>query len=121
MSDVIRLNGLRFHAIVGDLPHERTNPQPVEVDIEVESDLRAAAASDSLADGLDYRVLHAAVAQAVGGDRETAPHLLETLAERVAGGILAIERVERVRVRVRKPWAALPGPAEAVEVEIERP
>jgi dihydroneopterin aldolase len=119
--DSIRLTGLRFHGVIGDLPHEREAPQPIEVDIEVGGDLRAAAAADSLAQGIDYRRLYEAVADSVSHDADTAPRLLETLCETIAGRLLELERVERVRVRCRKPCAPLPGPVDRVEVEIERP
>lgn len=121
MGDVIRLTGLSFHAIVGDLPHEREHPQPVEVDVEVETDVGPAAASDSLADGLDYRAVYAAVSAETARDATGAPRLLETLAVRIADAVLALDRVESVLVRVRKPQAALPGPLDEVEVEVERP
>jgi dihydroneopterin aldolase len=119
VSETIRLEGLRFFAVIGDLPHERSSPQPIEVDLEVEADLARAAASDRLADGVDYRDLYRAAAGALeGGDP---PHLIEALCERIAGRVLAVRGVERVVVRCRKPWAALPGPADHVEIEIERP
>jgi dihydroneopterin aldolase len=121
VSDVIRLAGLRFFAVIGDLPHERTAPQPIEVDLEVTTDLSAAAESDRLAEGLDYRELYRAAADALGTDEATAPHLIEALCGRIAERVLAVPRVERVRVRCRKPWAALPGPADHVEIEVERP
>ena len=119
--DTIRLTGMRFFALVGDLPHEREIPQPIEVDLEVEADLRRAAATDDLADGVDYRDLHAAVAETMSKDAREAPHLLETLGERIAARALAVAGVERVTVRCRKPWAALAGPLDSVEVEIRRP
>lgn len=119
MADRIRLAGMRFFTIVGDLPHERTDPQPVEVDLEAETDLAAPAAADDLAEGLDYRALYRAAATVVG-DGE-GPRLLETLAERIAHAALAVDGVERVVVRCRKPWAALPGPVDRVEVEVRRP
>lgn len=117
--DAIRLLGLQFHALIGDLPHEREIPQPLEVDVEVETDVRRPAGTDRLADALDYRQVYAAVAAAVSADR--APHLLETLAERIAAAVRDVERVERVTVRCRKPHAALPGPVDRVEVEVRRP
>lgn len=112
---------MRFHAIVGDLPHEREIPQPIEVDVEIETDVAAAAASDGLEDALDYRSVHRAVSDAVAGDSTAAPRLLETLASRIAERVGGIDRVEAVVVRVRKPHAALPGPVDVVEVEVERP
>lgn len=119
--DSIRLLGMTFHTIVGDLPHERELPQPIEVDVEVETDVRPTAETDDLADGLDYRAVYRAVAGIASGEPATAPRLIETLAERIAAKVLAIDRVEGVIVRVRKPRAALAGPVDEVEVEISRP
>jgi dihydroneopterin aldolase len=119
MSETIRLKGLRFFALVGDLPHERSSPQPIEVDLEVAADLARAAASDRLSDGVDYRDLYRAAAGALGEGEP--PHLIEALCERIARRVLAVRGVERVRVQCRKPWAALPGPVDHVEIELERP
>ena len=121
MADTIRMLDLQFFTRIGDLPHERTIPQPLEIDVEARIDLSRAGRSDRLGDSLDYRVLYGAVAAAVERDVDTAPHLLEAVAERVAGGILAISGVESVVVRCRKPRAVLPGPVGRVEIEIERP
>jgi 7,8-dihydroneopterin aldolase/epimerase/oxygenase len=121
MSDTILLEGLQFFTLVGDLPHERTTPQPLEIDAEVRTDLAPAGRSDRLGDSLDYRMLYQAVADAVKDEAEEAPHLLEAVAERVAARLLAVEGVESVRVRCRKPRAVLPGPVAKVEIEIERP
>ena len=56
----ITLRAMRFHAIVGILPHERELPQPLEVDV------TAVVAADAVP-RLDYRTLYAATAQAQGG------------------------------------------------------
>lgn len=121
MTDTIRLRGLHFFTLIGDLPHERTTRQPLEIDVDVRTDLSAAGRSDRLEDSIDYRALHRAVAAAVERDAESAPHLLESVAERVAGGLLDLAGVESVVVRCRKPRVVLPGPVEEVEIEIERP
>lgn len=121
MTDTIRMLDLHFFTLVGDLPHERTTPQPLDVDVEVRTDLSRAGLSDRLSDSLDYRILHRRVAEAVERDVETAPHLLETVAERVAEALLDVEGVESVVVRCRKPGAVLPGLVGKVEIEIERP
>lgn len=121
LSDVIRLRDLRFFAILGDLPHERVTPQPVEIDVEIVTDVRAAGKSDRLEDALDYRTIHRSVAEAFLDSDGEAPHLVEALCERIAERVLALDGVERARIRCRKPWALLPGPAAGVEIEIERP
>lgn len=112
---------MRFHAIIGDLPYERERPQPVEVDVEIETPFRDVAAADTLEAGVDYRSLYATVADSMSTDPDVAPRLLETLCVRVAERISGLPGVERAVVRCRKPWAAIDGAVERVEVEVERP
>ena len=117
----IRLTGMRFHAIIGDLPHEREHPQPIEVDVDIDTDIATAARHDSVAHALDYRIVYATVESTVTTDAATAPRLLETLCVAIADAVAALDRVAGVTVRCRKPWAALGGQVERVEVEISRP
>jgi dihydroneopterin aldolase len=116
-TDAITLRGMRFHTLVGLLPHEQKFPQPLELDVTAYLDLSRVGASDSPRMLLDYRTLYQVVADTVG----TSHHkLLEALCERVARAALALEGVDRVKVAARKPHAPVPGPLEAVEVTIER-
>ena len=116
-SDAITLRGMRFHTLVGLLPHEEKFPQPLELDVTAFLDLSRVGASDSPRMLLDYRRLYEVVSEAVG----TSHHkLLEALCERVAKAALALEGVARVRVAARKPHAPVPGPLESVEVVVER-
>ncbi len=116
-GDHISLKGLRFHTLVGLLPHEKTVPQPLELDLTVWLPLRSVGATDSPSQLVDYRDLYAVVADAVG----TSPHkLLEALCERIAERVLAVPKVRRVRVAARKPHVPIPGPLDYVEVVIER-
>ena len=116
-SDAITLRGMRFHTLVGLLPHEEKFPQPLELDLSVYLSLKQVGATDSPRMLLDYRRLYKLVADTVG----TSHHkLLEALCERIAQAALALEGVSRVRVAARKPHAPVPGPLDAVEVVIER-
>ncbi len=109
--DTITLRGMRFHVLVGILPHEREHPQPLEVDLTV-------AIAAGHAGVVDYRGLHAAARDAVmGSPRE----FLEEIAERVATATLGVGGVKRVDVRVRKPNVPLGAPLDYVEVAILRP
>jgi 7,8-dihydroneopterin aldolase/epimerase/oxygenase len=115
--DAITLRGMRFHTLVGLLPHEESIPQPLELDLTVYLSLRQVGETDSPRALLDYRTLYRLVSETVG----TSHHrLLEALCERVAAKALALDGVERVRVAARKPHAPIAGPLEAVEVVIER-
>lgn len=116
-SDAITLRGMRFHTLVGLLPHEEKFPQPLELDLTVYLSLKRVGDSDSPRMLLDYRTLYNVVAETVG----TSHHkLLEALCEQVAQKALALDGVSRVHVTARKPHAPISGPLEYVEVEIER-
>jgi len=54
VSDRISVRGMRFLGRHGVTLEERMEPQPIEVDVDLETDLYAPAASDELADTLDY-------------------------------------------------------------------
>ncbi len=115
--DAITLRGMRFHTLVGLLPHEEHIPQPLELDVTVYLSLRRVGVTDSPKALLDYRSLYGLVADSVG----TSHHrLLEALCEQIAAKVLALDHVDRVRVAARKPHAPIPGPLDSVEVVIER-
>lgn len=99
-DDVIELRGLHVAGIVGVLAHERTQPQPLEIDLDIEADLAPSGASDDLADTVDYGSICAAVEQIVTLSSFT---LLEALAERIAAELLGSDpRIGGVTVWVRK-------------------
>ena len=107
-SLAITLRGMRFHALVGILPHERELPQPLAIDLTV---WRAPG------DILDYRALYDAVAGAVHAGPVG---YIEDLARDVSDRAFAAGAVSRVRVAVRKPNVALPGPLAHAEVVLDR-
>jgi dihydroneopterin aldolase len=99
-ADTIELRGLRVSGIVGVLPHEQAQAQPLELDIDLVVDIGAAGASDELGDTVDYGAV-CAVAEAVVTSTQFA--LLEALVERIAGDVLAVDpRIDAVTVSVRK-------------------
>lgn len=115
--DCIEILGLRVMTVVGVLPHERQQAQPVLVDLALELDLRDAGCSDSLAATVDYAALSQAVAACARSGRDV---LLERLAERIADVALASERVAAVEVRVSKLRPALPEDLASTAVRIRR-
>jgi dihydroneopterin aldolase len=99
-DDLIELRGLRIAGVVGVLPHEQAQPQPLQLDLDVALDVAPAGASDDLADTVDYGALCEAVEQVV---TRTSYALLEALTEHVAATVLACdERIRSVTVVVRK-------------------
>ncbi|MEZ0340762.1 dihydroneopterin aldolase [Mycobacterium sp. pV006] len=105
MTDRIELRGLRVRGFHGVFDHERRNGQDFVVDITVWMDLRPAAASDDLADTLDYGALAQQAAAVIAGQPR---QLIETVAAEIADGVLADERVNAVEVTVHKPSAPIP-------------
>lgn len=105
----ITLRGMRFHALIGILEHERTVPQPLEIDLTVHS----------RSDGgiLDYRRLYELVERVVTGGPID---YLETVADRITRSAFEDSRINRTRVAVRKPHVALPGPLAYAEVVVRR-
>lgn len=99
-GDVIELRGLRLAGVVGVLPHEQAQPQPLELDLDVHLDLGPAGSSDDLGDTVDYGALCEVAERVVG---TTSYALLEALAERLARDLLAADvRIEAITVSVRK-------------------
>ena len=103
--DRIELRGLRVRGHHGVFPHERRSGQDFVVDIVVGLDLAPAAASDDLADTLDYGALAQRAAAIVGGEP---CDLIETVAARIADDVLTDERVRSVEVVLHKPQAPIP-------------
>lgn len=100
--DIIYLNDLRIDTVIGIYDWERRITQTVSFDLEMATDIRKAAASDSIEDTLDYKAVAKRLISFVG---ESKFQLVETLAEQVAGIILNEFNVPWVRVRLNKKGA----------------
>lgn len=117
-QDRIELRGLRVTAICGVLAGERTTPQPLEIDVDVEADLLAAGASDGLEDTIDYGAVVATVERVA---TTLQPHLLERLAQCIADAVLALDdRARSVTVSVRKLEPPVPQDLSTSGVRITR-
>ena len=105
MTDRIELRGLRIRGHHGVFDHERRDGQDFVVDIMLWIDLAAAAASDDLADTVDYGALAQRAADIVAGPPRK---LIEAVAAEIADDVMADERVHAVEVVVHKPSAPIP-------------
>ncbi|HXM57758.1 MAG TPA: dihydroneopterin aldolase [Candidatus Dormibacteraeota bacterium] len=114
--DRILLEGMEFFGHHGVYEAERELGTHFTVDVELELDLGAAGRSDRLEDTLDYREPYRLVREVVEGEP---CQLIEALAERAAQRLLALDRVSRVRVAVRKR-PPLPGGLRSAGVEVTR-
>ena len=116
-ADRIALTGLRVRGFHGVFDHERRDGQEFVVDAELEVPTAAAAASDELADTVDYGDLAQRLAAVVAGEPV---NLLEKLVARLADECLADPRVTAATVTVHKPQAPIPLAFADVAVTIRR-
>ena len=113
MTDYVSVRDLSVAAVIGVHPWEREIEQTLLISVEMAANVRAAAASDDLADALDYSAVAATIASVL---RDGKFRLIETAAERVAERLLAEFPVSSLRLEVRKPIAA-DGYTAAVTIE----
>jgi len=116
VTDHVSVRDLSVAAVIGVHPWEREIEQTLLVSVDMvpeTADVRTAAASDDLADALDYSAVAATIASVL---RDGKFRLIETAAERVAERLLAEFPVSSLRLEVRKPIAA-DGYTAAVTIE----
>jgi dihydroneopterin aldolase len=116
-TDRITLTGLRVRGHHGVFDFERADGQDFVVDVELEFDTAAAAASDDLADTVHYGELAEALGAVIAGEPV---NLLETLADRLCRVCLADARVAAATVVVHKPQAPIALSFADVSVTIRR-
>ena len=118
MTGTTGLHNLRIDCIVGIHPHERENPQPVFLDLEVDYDFAPAAESDAIPDAVDYDQMARMATELIQSRRF---HLLEAMAEAVAAMLLEkVPVIDCVRLEIRKPLAVPAADNSFVFVERER-
>ena len=115
LMDHVFIEGLEIEALIGIYDWERRIRQPLVFDIEMAFDNRVPAATDAIADTLNYKAISNRIVEYVS---QSSFELVETLAERVAQIVLAEFGVQRVRLKLSKPGAV--RGARAVGVTIER-
>ncbi len=112
------LKNLRIDSVIGVYAHERTDPQPLFLDVEVDYDFAPAAESDALEDALDYDLIASGL---TGVAQEGRFLLLEAFAEASAEFLLrSFPRVQAIRLEIRKPMAVKAADASFVRIERRR-
>jgi len=115
--DKILISSIDCVAAIGVTPEERTIRQRLSIDVEILTDAARAAKSDSLKDALDYSKIATLVMEVC---RSRDFHLIETLAELLAGRVLAEFPTPQVRVVVRKISPVVEPRVKHVSIEIVR-
>jgi dihydroneopterin aldolase len=99
-NQILSLTGLRFDASLGLLAHERTTPQPIRVDTELNMGSQPLLPhDDEIMNVLDYRRVRAIIIEEC-----TATHvnLLETLIGKLCKRLMDLPGVLGVRVQIAK-------------------
>jgi 7,8-dihydroneopterin aldolase/epimerase/oxygenase len=115
VTDYVSIRDLTVTAVIGWHDWEREIEQTLIFSVDMDADVRRAAASDDLADALDYSAVAEVIAAVV---REGKFRLIETAADHVADRLLASFPIGRLRLELRKPITD--GGYTAV-ITIERP
>ena len=113
--DIIFLRDLRIETVIGIYDWEREIKQAVVLDLEMATDIRKAAASDTIEDTLDYKSV---AKRLIAFVEESSFQLVETLAERCAEIVLDEFDVPWLRLTLNKQGAV--RGARDVGVIIER-
>lgn len=110
---IIRVKNLRLRTIIGVNPWEKTEPQAIIVNVEIEFDGSRAAVSDNLEDTIDYRQISRKIIEHV---ETTRYELIEALAGHLLEVAMEDTRVTRARIEVDKPNAIRSADSTSVEV-----
>ena len=116
--DQIRIKELEVFAKHGVLPEENVLGQKFLVDAIIYTNTRTAGKSDDLKESINY----AEVCQCITGFmQEHTYKLIEAVAEEIAHMLLMrFEKIEKIELEIKKPWAPIGLPVENVSVRIQR-
>ena len=117
VSSRLVLKNIEVSCIIGDLPEERRREQVLFVDAELELDLGPAAASDCLADSVDYVSLASAIRASL---RAAKCRLIERAASIALDECMREPRVMSAKVSVVKMGAVQGLRSAAVEMSRSR-
>ena len=117
MAGKIIIERLEFQGRCGVTPDERSRPQPLAVDLELECQTEPVATTDDIRNAVDYaQVAHRIVE--VGARQDCV--LLETFAERLLTMLFSEFPIERVKIWLRKLAPPLEHATGSVGVQLER-
>ena len=100
--DIVYIRELEVRTIIGIFDWEREQRQVVSLDLEMGSDIAAAAGTDTIENALDYK---AVAKRLIDFIEKSDFFLVETLAERVTDIVVNEFNVPWVKLRLGKPGA----------------
>ena len=114
----IIIEEMEFYAFHGHYREEQIVGNRFLVDLEMEADLGAAAASDKLDDAVNYQVAYQLIQKEM---RRKKSNLLENIARRILDALYAeLDGIENITIRIRKMHPPMGGPIRSVGVTMSR-
>lgn len=116
--DKIIMENMAFYGYHGVLQAEKELGQKFFIDAYLSCSLKKAGETDDLNFSVNYGEVYQTIQKIVTTERF---HLLEGLAERISGEIFSsYPLVQKLKIRIKKPEAPVPGIFDYFGVEIER-
>lgn len=115
IQDIVFIEALKVDTVIGVYDWEKSIQQTLQFDVEMRTDIRAAAKVDDLSKTVDYAVVSEDIVKLA---KENQAELIETVAEKVAERILTHYAVNSVKISLRKLGAV--ASTKSVGVRIER-
>lgn len=117
MQGIIEIENMEFYAYHGCFEEEAIVGNKFKVDLTIEMNPERPAASDSIADAVNYQLAYNIVKREIA----IRSHLLEHVGGRIVDALYAeLKGIERVRVKVSKMNPPMGGPIEKVSVTLIR-
>jgi dihydroneopterin aldolase len=114
----IMIEEMEFYAFHGHYQEEQIVGNRFLVDLEMDADLTAAAASDSLNDAVNYQQAYQIIKNEM---RRTKSNLLENIGKRILDALYAeMEGIEKATIRIRKLNPPMGGPIKSVGIKMSR-
>jgi len=114
---LIQIENMEFYSFHGHFKEERIVGNKFLVDLTVETDMEAPAASDNLKDAVNYQRLYEIVKQQM----EMKSHLLEHIAGRILDAIYSeMKGIKKVTVKVSKMNPPMGGKIGSVSIILSR-
>jgi len=112
--DRVFIENLTVETVIGIYDWEREIRQAISLDLEMEFDIRKAAASDAIEDTLDYKAVSKRLIHFI---ERSEFQLVEALAEKCASIVLEEFPVTRLKLKLSKPGAVRGSSAVGVIIE----
>jgi len=114
---LIRIEQMEFYSFHGCFEEERIVGNKFIVDLEMETDMTRACATDRIQDALNYQTAY----DLVKSEMKTTSYLLEHIACRILDALFAsFPQLEKASVKVCKMNPPMGGKIQAVSVEIAK-